>query len=122
MHEFLAVVATFVFGLSVTAIVAVGLEYRQLANRHVDENADVRPGIIKVTEHGYAVAPAPGARRARLPGGQAAHGYVNDFHSSPARWGGVREADGGVMGITLPPLTPPALQATSPSCDGEETT
>lgn len=58
MHEFLAVVATFVFGLSVTAIVAVGLEYRQLANRHVDENADVRPGIIKVTEHGYAVAPA----------------------------------------------------------------
>ena len=58
MHEFLAVVATFVFGLSVTAIVAVGLEHRQFANRTIDENADVRPGIIKLTASGYAIAPA----------------------------------------------------------------
>jgi len=58
MHEFLAIVATFVFGLSVTAIVAVGLEHRQLANSRVDEGADVRPGIIKVTASGYAIAPA----------------------------------------------------------------
>jgi hypothetical protein len=58
MQEFLAIVATFVFGLSVTAIVAVGLEHRQLANSRTDENADVRPGIIKVTAAGYAVAPA----------------------------------------------------------------
>ena len=58
MHEFLAIVATFVFGLSVTAIVAVGLEHRQRANSHVDENADVRPGIIKLTASGYAISPA----------------------------------------------------------------
>jgi hypothetical protein len=58
MHEFLAIVATFVFGLSVTAIVAVGLEHRQLANSTVDENADVRPGIIKLTASGYAIPPA----------------------------------------------------------------
>ena len=58
MQEFLAIVATFVFGLSVTAIVAVGLEHRQLANSPVNEDADVRPGIIKVTASGYAVAPA----------------------------------------------------------------
>ena len=58
MHEFLAIVATFVFGLSVTAIVAVGLEHRLPANHRVDENADVRPGIIKVTASGYAVTPA----------------------------------------------------------------
>ena len=58
MQEFLAIVATFVFGLSVTAIVAVGLEHRQRANSNVDQNADVRPGIIKVTEPGYAVSPA----------------------------------------------------------------
>jgi hypothetical protein len=58
MHEFLAIVATFVFGLSVTAIVAVGLEHRQLSKITVDENADVRPGIIKVTASGYAIAPA----------------------------------------------------------------
>lgn len=58
MREFLAIVATFIFGLSVTAIVAVGLEHRQLANSRVDEGADVRPGIIKVTASGYAVAPA----------------------------------------------------------------
>ena len=58
MQEFLAIVATFVFGLSVTAIVAVGLEHRQLANSRVDENADVRPGIIKLTASGYAIAPA----------------------------------------------------------------
>lgn len=58
MREFLAIVATFIFGLSVTAIVAVGLEHRQLANHRVDENADVRPGIIKVTASGYAVGPA----------------------------------------------------------------
>jgi len=58
MREFLAIVATFIFGLSVTAIVAVGLEHRLLANHRVDENADVRPGIIKVTASGYAVTPA----------------------------------------------------------------
>jgi hypothetical protein len=58
MHEFLAIVATFVFGLSVTAIVAVGLEHRQLARSTIDENADVRPGIIKLTASGYAIAPA----------------------------------------------------------------
>jgi hypothetical protein len=58
MQEFLAIVATFVFGLSVTAIVAVGLEHRQLANSRVDENADVRPGIIKLTASGYAIPPA----------------------------------------------------------------
>jgi hypothetical protein len=58
MQEFLAIVATFVFGLSVTAIVAVGLEHRQLAKSTVDENADVRPGIIKLTASGYAIAPA----------------------------------------------------------------
>jgi hypothetical protein len=58
MHEFLAIVATFVFGLSVTAIVAVGLEHRQRANSTIDENADVRPGIIKLTASGYAIAPA----------------------------------------------------------------
>jgi hypothetical protein len=58
MHEFLAVVATFVFGLSVTAVVAAGLEYRQRANSNVDENADVRAGIIKVTASGYAISPA----------------------------------------------------------------
>ena len=58
MHEFLAIVATFIFGLSVTAIVAVGLEHRQLANNTVDENADVRAGIIKLTASGYAIAPA----------------------------------------------------------------
>ena len=61
MQEFLAIVATFVFGLSVTAIVAVGLEQRQLANSRVDEGADVRPGIIKVTASGYAIAPAVSA-------------------------------------------------------------
>ena len=59
MHEFLAIVATFVFGLSVTAIVAVGLEHRQLANSTVDENADVRPGIIKLTASGYAIPLLP---------------------------------------------------------------
>ena len=58
MQEFLAIVATFVFGLSVTAVVAAGLEHRQRANSRVDEGADVRPGIIKVTASGYAVAPA----------------------------------------------------------------
>ena len=58
MQEFLAIVATFIFGLSVTAIVAVGLEQRQLANSRSDQDADVRPGIIKVTAAGYAVAPA----------------------------------------------------------------
>ena len=58
MHEFLAIVATFIFGLSVTAIVAVGLEHRQLAGVAVDENADVRAGIIKLTASGYAIAPA----------------------------------------------------------------
>ena len=58
MHEFLAIVATFVFGLSVTAIVAVGLEHRQLANSTIDDGADVRPGIIKLTASGYAIAPA----------------------------------------------------------------
>lgn len=58
MREFLAIVATFVFGLSVTAIVAVGLEHRQLANNRTDENADVRAGIINVTASGYAVSPA----------------------------------------------------------------
>lgn len=58
MHEFLAIVATLIFGLSVTAIVAVGLEHRQLANNTVDENADVRAGIIKLTASGYAIAPA----------------------------------------------------------------
>lgn len=58
MQEFLAIVATFIFGLSVTAIVAVGLEQRQLANSRVDEGADVRPGIVRVTASGYAVAPA----------------------------------------------------------------
>jgi hypothetical protein len=57
MREFLAIVATFIFGLSVTAVVAAGLEYRLLANRHVDEDADVRPGIIKVTASGYAITP-----------------------------------------------------------------
>ena len=36
MHEFLAIVATFVFGLSVTAIVAFGLEHRQLAKIIID--------------------------------------------------------------------------------------
>jgi hypothetical protein len=61
MHEFLAIVATFVFGLSVTAIVAVGLEHRQLANNRVDENANVRPGIIKLTASGYAVSPLTAA-------------------------------------------------------------
>ena len=61
MHEFLAIVATFVFGLSVTAIVAVGLEHRQLAKSTIDENADVRPGIIKLTASGYAIAPAMSA-------------------------------------------------------------
>lgn len=61
MHEFLAIVATFVFGLSVTAIVAVGLEHRQLANSTIDEGADVRPGIIKLTASGYAVAPLTAA-------------------------------------------------------------
>ena len=66
MHEFLAIVATFVFGLSVTAVVAVGLEYRQLANVSVDENADVRPGIIKVTGSGYAVSPASGPAPVQL--------------------------------------------------------
>ena len=60
MHEFLAIVATFVFGLSVTAIVAVGLEHRQLAKSTIDENADVRPGIIKLTASGYAIAPCAG--------------------------------------------------------------
>src|SRR5215217_7265478 len=58
MQEFLAIVATFVFGLSVTAIVAVGLEHRQLANSRVDADADVRAGIIRITASGYAVAPA----------------------------------------------------------------
>jgi hypothetical protein len=58
MHEFLAIVATFVFGLSVTTIIAVGLEHRQRANSTIDENADVRPGIIKLTASGYAIAPA----------------------------------------------------------------
>ena len=58
MQEFLAIVATFIFGLSVTAIVAVGLEQRQLANSRVNQDADVRPGIIKVTASGYAIAPA----------------------------------------------------------------
>lgn len=71
MHEFLAVLATFVFGLSVTAIVAVGLEYRQLGASHVDEDSEVRPGIVEVTAHGYAVgrasAPAaPGFQVGRL--------------------------------------------------------
>ena len=61
MHEFLAIVATFVFGLSVTAIVAVGLEHRQLANNRVDEDADVRPGIIKLTASGYPVVPLTAA-------------------------------------------------------------
>jgi hypothetical protein len=61
MQEFLAIVATFVFGLSVTAIVAAGLEHRQLAKSTVDENADVRPGIIKLTASGYAIAPLPAA-------------------------------------------------------------
>jgi hypothetical protein len=31
---------------------AVGLEHRQLAKRTIDENADVRPGIIKLTASG----------------------------------------------------------------------
>lgn len=55
MREFLAIVATFIFGLSVTAVVAAGLEQRQLASHRLDEDADVRPGIIKVTASGYAI-------------------------------------------------------------------
>jgi hypothetical protein len=61
MQEFLAIVATFIFGLSVTALVAVGLEHRQLARSTIDENADVRPGIIKLTASGYAIAPMTAA-------------------------------------------------------------
>jgi hypothetical protein len=37
-------------------------------------------------------------------------------------WGGIREADGGVMSIALKPMTRPALRATSPSYDDEEET
>jgi len=57
MREFLAIVATFVFGLSLTSIVAISLEKRQLANNRVDQYADVRPGIVAVTASGYAIAP-----------------------------------------------------------------
>ena len=76
MHEFLAIVATFVFGLSVTAIVAVGLEHRQRANSTIDENADVRPGIIKLTASGYAVAPAMAPAPIEL-GGQAGRRHTD---------------------------------------------
>lgn len=55
MHEFLAIVSTFVAGLVVTALLAVGIEHRALAGSQVDENADVRPGMITVTASGYAV-------------------------------------------------------------------
>ena len=57
MQEFLAIIATFVLGLSITAVVGAGLEHRQRAASLVDEDADVRPGILRVTAAGYAVPP-----------------------------------------------------------------
>ena len=55
MREFLAIVVTLCIGLFLTTVLAYGLEYRQLAYRHVDTNADVRPGIVSVSRSGYAV-------------------------------------------------------------------
>ncbi len=54
MHEFLAVTATFCVGLVITGAVTFSLENRQLANNPVDENADVRPGIVSVSANGFA--------------------------------------------------------------------
>ena len=58
MREFLAIITWFAGGLVITAVLATGLEQRQMARSHVDENADVRPGIVAITASGYAVAPS----------------------------------------------------------------
>lgn len=54
MHEFLAVTATFCVGLVITGAVAFSLEHRQLSSSPVDENADVRPGLVAVSANGFA--------------------------------------------------------------------
>ena len=58
MQEFLAILATFVFGLGVTSVLGYSLEYQQRVSRYVDENADVRAGIITVTASGFALGKA----------------------------------------------------------------
>lgn len=55
MSEFLAITASFAFGLAFTAALAFGLEHRQLANNPVDQDANVRPGIVAVSASGYAM-------------------------------------------------------------------
>ena len=58
MHEFLAIVSTFVLGIVATAALAAALEHRALVGREVDEDADVPPRIVTVTASGYAVGPS----------------------------------------------------------------
>jgi hypothetical protein len=55
MREFLAIITTLCMGLFLTTVLAYSLEYRQLAYKRVDTNADVRPGIISVSASGYAI-------------------------------------------------------------------
>jgi hypothetical protein len=55
MREFLAIIIWFACGLFITAGLAAALEYRQLANNKVDQNADVWPGISAVNSSGFAV-------------------------------------------------------------------
>ena len=68
MREFLAIVFTLSLGLFMTTILAYSLEYRQLAYRRIDTNANVRPGIVSVSRSGYAVKvlenPVPSELRA----------------------------------------------------------
>jgi hypothetical protein len=46
---------------------------------------------------------------------------MSTYDLPPQRsWGGVREADGGVMLLRRRPMTPPALRATSPATLGRQ--
>ena len=62
MNAFLATCATFAFGLGVTSTLGYVLEHQQLALHPIDQNADVRGGIIAVTKTGYPILETKPAR------------------------------------------------------------
>ena len=58
MGEVLGILATFIVGLGITSAVGHVLEAKQRASHAVDENADVRAGIIVVTASGFVIGKA----------------------------------------------------------------